>query len=399
MKLRRQLSLMNGASIREKINNAAKTATSYITTITGTSGISVHDANDTSNYVNITSGLINLVTGGTSRLKAYVENNVAKLRVGDVSAGHVITDPDSIDMLTGTTSRLKIYTENNVAKIRIGIASDNNILLTPSGIFMRNSSTELAKFTSSGVQIGADNAFHSLFTSSALEFYNASSSKITSVENGMLRIFKNGSEVCELGADSLGLKGMFINAGDTYDGSRAEFQGLADAYTNYIYAQTRVNASANSNANYSADVDALAQLSASASRKVSDSSWQRWENYLWVRGSSDSWNGIIASTNITIDSDETLKDNFDSVSGISKLIYDIEPISFTWKDHRTEKRHLGFKAQDVQKQLQKATDSYEEYALVENAHDDLLSLSYTELIPLIIDQLQKQNERILALEA
>lgn len=49
------------------ISNAAKTATNYLTTITGTTGISVHDSGDTSNFVNMNSNGVFVYKGGTQR--------------------------------------------------------------------------------------------------------------------------------------------------------------------------------------------------------------------------------------------------------------------------------------------------------------------------------------------
>lgn len=164
--------ILNEEKLGEDVTDAGSKATKYISSITGTDGISVHDANDTSNYVNITSGLINLVTGGTSRLKAYVENNVAKLRIGDASAGHIMIEPNSIDMITGGISRLKAYIENNVAKFRIGDSSAGNILIADEKVAIRDELTELAKFGADGMQVGKDGEQHIAITPSKFEVYD-----------------------------------------------------------------------------------------------------------------------------------------------------------------------------------------------------------------------------------
>lgn len=115
-----------------KANNAAKTATNYLTTITGTSGISVHDAGDTSNYVNITSGVIDLVTGGISRLKAWVDNTVAKVRVGIESAGHAIFSPSGMEVFTDATTSVASFGST----ARIGQAAKGRVEVTDSAITM-----------------------------------------------------------------------------------------------------------------------------------------------------------------------------------------------------------------------------------------------------------------------
>lgn len=54
-------------TILSDISNAAKTATNYLTTISGTTGISVHSAGDTSNFVNMNSNGVFVYKGGTQR--------------------------------------------------------------------------------------------------------------------------------------------------------------------------------------------------------------------------------------------------------------------------------------------------------------------------------------------
>lgn len=47
-----------------------------------------------------------------------------------------------------------------------------NLLARSNGLAIRDGLTELAKFASAGVQIGADNTVHGIFTASALDFYD-----------------------------------------------------------------------------------------------------------------------------------------------------------------------------------------------------------------------------------
>lgn len=55
------------STILSNITNAAKTATNYLTQISGTTGISVHDSGDTSNFVNMNSNGVFVYKGGTQR--------------------------------------------------------------------------------------------------------------------------------------------------------------------------------------------------------------------------------------------------------------------------------------------------------------------------------------------
>ena len=66
-RLHKEMSIFDpDSTIDAGIEDAGSKATNYLTTITGTSGISVHDAGDTSNYANISSSGMDVVQGGTS---------------------------------------------------------------------------------------------------------------------------------------------------------------------------------------------------------------------------------------------------------------------------------------------------------------------------------------------
>lgn len=271
-----------------------------------------------------------------------------------------------------------------------------NLLARSDGIHIRDGLTDVASFEADGVQVGKADAFHSVFDDTTLGFYDGDS-KITSIENGMLHVFKNSDEICQLGADDLGIKGMFMKASDEYgDGSGTSFQGIADAYNSYSIAEAKMEANSGS---YTGNAHSFAGLTANATKYASGSSFNTVSHYLWVQGATDTdeWSGIIASTNITIDSDERLKEDFEKAEDLSGLLLNIEPYVYSWKDRRTNKRHIGFKAQDVQKALSDLTNA-DDYALVETSPSGYLSLSYTELIPLLVAQIQKQNKRIEELE-
>ncbi len=271
-----------------------------------------------------------------------------------------------------------------------------NLLARSDGIHIRDGLTDVSTFGADGVQVGKADAFHSIFDDTTLGFYDGDS-KITSIENGMLHVFKNSDEICQLGADDLGVKGMFMKASDEYgDGSGTSFQGIADAYNSYSIAEAKMEANSGS---YTGNAHSFAGLTANATKYASGSSFNTVSHYLWVQGATDTdeWSGIIASTNITIDSDERLKEDFEKAEDLSDLLLNIEPYVYSWKDRRTNKRHIGFKAQDVQKALSDLTNA-DDYALVETNPSGYLSLSYTELIPLLVAQIQKQNKRIEELE-
>lgn len=91
----------NTAATVAQTTDAAKTATNFLSTISGTNGISIHNINNIDDYINITDNTINMVTDNVSRLKAYIENNIAKLRIGDESHGNIILDSNNIHIKKG----------------------------------------------------------------------------------------------------------------------------------------------------------------------------------------------------------------------------------------------------------------------------------------------------------
>ena len=71
-----------------------------------------------------------------------------------------------------------------------------NLLARSNGMAIRDGLTELARFLATGVQIGADNTPHSIYTSNALEFYNASNQKVMQIANQSVNYYEDGVFKC-----------------------------------------------------------------------------------------------------------------------------------------------------------------------------------------------------------
>lgn len=63
-----------------------------------------------------------------------------------------------------------------------------NLLARSNGITVRDGLEELSRFESAGVQIGADNLPHSVFTANALEFFKNASDKVAQFGTNIIRI-------------------------------------------------------------------------------------------------------------------------------------------------------------------------------------------------------------------
>ena len=96
----------------ENPEDAAKTATSYITTVDNT-GIMVHPSGDSTSGWKISS-VLELLKSGVTYIKAWIESNVPKIQVGRSDGGNVLIDDDSVDIRKGSTV-LSTFTANGAS--------------------------------------------------------------------------------------------------------------------------------------------------------------------------------------------------------------------------------------------------------------------------------------------
>lgn len=87
----KETALYDTGKIGNDIASAGQTATNYLTTISGTSGISVHNANDTANFVNINSEGVGVYQGGVN-----VAQFGATTRIGTDTDASITIDDTSI---------------------------------------------------------------------------------------------------------------------------------------------------------------------------------------------------------------------------------------------------------------------------------------------------------------
>jgi len=96
-------------------------------------------------------------------------------------------------------------------------------------------------------------------------------------------------------------------------------------------------------------------------------------------------NDLYVNGSIFNPSDKNLKKNIQPISiDKSSEILRLEPVEFNYNDDRTQRKHLGFIAQDMEK-------IYPELVTSQN---NIKSLNYVELIPLLVLQIQKQQKEI-----
>ena len=92
----------------------------------------------------------------------------------------------------------------------------------------------------------------------------------------------------------------------------------------------------------------------------------------------------------TLISDRKMKDNIVEVSTeLSENIMKLKPCQFTYKTDSTNHTHYGFIAQEVAEQLPNLV-------LKKNILDqgEVLTVNYLEIIPLLVDKIQRMQEEI-----
>ena len=96
---------------------------------------------------------------------------------------------------------------------------------------------------------------------------------------------------------------------------------------------------------------------------------------------------VVQTSNFSITSDERCKQNilYNSIS--SKLLDNINLVTFDYKKH--EGNHIGFIAQDIEQYYPQ---------LIKKDENGQLSVKYLEIIPLLLDYSQELKKDFLKLE-
>jgi len=120
--------------------------------------------------------------------------------------------------------------------------------------------------------------------------------------------------------------------------------------------------------------------------------YKRLTNGLIVQTPADRFKPVLINSDLYVNgsifnpSDKNLKKNIEPITDDkSNSIINLEPIEFNYKDDKSQRKHLGFIAQDVEK-------IYPE--LVIGGQNDVKSINYVEFIPLLVLKIQNQQKEI-----
>ena len=122
-------------------------------------------------------------------------------------------------------------------------------------------------------------------------------------------------------------------------------------------------------------------------------------NYqLRLRGSSV----VLNSSGATVSSDSRKKNSIEALPDTYETLLDtLRPVRFKFNDGTSGRYHVGFIAQEVEEALAGAGLSTQEFGGFVDINGDRseLGLIYTEFIALLLKKMQRQEQRIAALEA
>ena len=313
-----------------------------------------------------------------------------------------------------------------------------NLLARSTGIAIRNGMTELAKFSSSGVQVGQSNGAHSIFSSGSLDFYDGSK-PITSLAAGNEEIYgdiyltssfstetsaSNSKVAVRHTVESSKRKAQLLLLA-TDDGvnqtNRGEIRSTGEMTFDYngtpIPADVDSWLFVGSNTGHGFELNSVSEqydstqlanevdatISADCSLTGSDS------QMLMMLGSDYAYTGIRIRVNskgrkgpisfecanlysdvaLVVVSDKALKEH-EAYLGEDAIdfIRDLKPARYI----KDGKEHLGFYAQDVK-------ESNKWYAeLTPKVNDEYMGLSYTELLAPLVAYCQQLEQRIKELE-
>lgn len=152
----------NVTNLSTSLTNAAKTATNFISTVDST-GIMVHPNGNTTTGWKI-SNAIELLRNNDSYMKLWIDDDIAKVRIGDEDQGHIIIDNDSVD-IKKETDIIASFGET----ARIGKEDEGNVVIDNDSIDIKKGNNTLASFGTTSV-IGNENDWHQTISAEQISF-------------------------------------------------------------------------------------------------------------------------------------------------------------------------------------------------------------------------------------
>lgn len=346
---------------------------------------------DNSLYFEVNSNGLTWGSGNTAATTTQV-NTAAQTATNFLS----FDDTNGLQLASSSPSTATRKVQILSDAIRIKNNDTNYLNIDSTGIQLHKGGRKIADF-GTNIILGPKGGPHTEITSSNVDFYvrsGLSSRKAMSIENdGCFKVYQSDNSPIMIAGKLDSWSGILLGGTDL-NTTGGRLLGSGNSYGDDTHTTHRATLSLSA---YAESPTGTGYASGSLSLTASANNGRN-SNHIIISGSTDGTGGIESSTTIVVNSDERLKENCISVNHISNLLLKIQPIIYSWKDKRITQRCFGFKAQDVRTALNEVVKNVDDYALVSKNDNGYYNLSYTELIPLIVDIIQKQEKRIAELE-
>lgn len=181
----------NVTNLSTSLTNAAKTATNFISTVDST-GIMVHPNGNTTTGWKI-SNAIELLRNNDSYMKLWIDDDIAKVRIGDEDQGHIIIDNDSVDIKKDSSLLLATFGAHGLATY-VGSGEPVLQITTQADTSTTIQKTESVETTmpdatlvlSYPPAIGTTATFNITITSTSLNYTFTDTVNITEPEEGVI---------------------------------------------------------------------------------------------------------------------------------------------------------------------------------------------------------------------
>ena len=330
--------------------------------------------------------------------------------------GHIVLDGAfSLKVKTSTDEQINCFGLSSNDNILLG-SSSNDTFVYGSNVYIGNNGDGLVQIQGASAQTTSPFTFYALATFNHNTNFNANAYFNTGAKFNANAFFANGTGVVFYKAGGSTVYGMNMTTGDdlyvgTGDapvyvfGQKLQL-GLNDFPTTIHGSSVSVNTSLNVSGAVTCpngyglrvkDTTGTAQwvisFNSANQTSVGVSSYAT-----YLRGT-----GVyLSSSGATVTSDQRKKHDIEPLpDAYEALIDNITPVRYKYKDGTSGRYHAGFIAQEVKTALEAAGLSTKDFGgFVDiNGDGEDLGLIYSEFIALLLNKIQRQEQRIQALEA
>lgn len=382
-----------GANASLSFNKSTGTLSTKLLSITNSVG-------DEGGEILLAKPVTNTTLGGTGIVVDSYQNKIRFFEQGGSARGAYIdltecsggagtnllnpgATPDSVARATANSAYEKAnaaYDKANSANVLAQSAYDKantdttNITLASPGIYGNTSILPIVTVAANGRISGIANATISIaasqVASGTLPIARGGTNQTTFVTGNL--VFFNGTSLASLA--NTGTAGTYGNTSIIPVITTDAFGRVTSVTNVAVSAGSTITVSDNTSTNSDAYYPTLSTSTSGSLSALNVSSTK-----LYYNPST----GTLNSTNYNTLSDITLKENIDPIFNALTIIDRLNPVNFNWKDNGV--KAYGVIAQEIEQVLPN---------IVETKNDGIKSVSYIQLIPILIQAIKEQQKEI-----